>query len=184
MTNDRLSFLLQAPELVEGAVRAALRDVLDVRRFHNCSIDVRGFSNRALCELERAIAENSVQLDAVAYHELAAATVRAATCFASSRLARRLSCIPARRFIPALPTIDAIVNDACGNPHAVRLETFTTDEKRLAGACTVLRALRARDNALRAPSVHFFSLRDGIFRSFGIAQQARRQKVADAGRAA
>jgi hypothetical protein len=165
MTDDRLAFLLRAPALVETVVRRALRRALRTARLRGEAPDVRAFANLALSELHRALANRPAPHDPLARHELDAATVRAATAFASSTLARRLFALPAERFAEAPPEVDAAVRDARGGLHFVRLETFASDDARLRAVPLVVRAASGA-LAADAPSLHFFSLRDGRRRSY------------------
>jgi len=81
--DDRLSFILRTPGVVEGVVREALRRALCARRHRGEPPDVRSFSNLALRVLERRTRDAGGSLDAVGRHELEAATLRAAAAFRS-----------------------------------------------------------------------------------------------------
>lgn len=163
MMDERLAFIRQAPELVERAVRAGVRETVAAKCLHDRTLAVRDIANIALGELDRIIACEPMRLDAVGRHELTDATVRAATRFATSPLARRLQRIPAARFIVAPHDADIALVDRYGNAHVVRIEAFDGDVERVAW----MRAHVTRNVALRAPSLHFFSLRDGTLHSFG-----------------
>jgi hypothetical protein len=163
--DDRLSFILRTPGVVEGVVREALRRALCARRHRGEPPDVRSFSNLALRVLERRTRDAGGPLDAVGRHELEAATLRAAAAFAASSLARRLFRIPVQRIAPGPPGADLAVRDVRGRLHLVRLETFRTPDERLAALDAAAKAvppplLRER------PAIHFFSLLDGTFRSY------------------
>ena len=177
MMDERLAFIRQAPEFVERAVRAAVRETIAGIRVHDRTLAVRDIANVALGELDRILSCEPMRLDAVGRHELTDATVRAATRFATSPLARRLQRIPVARFIATPLDADIALVDRDGNAHVVRIEAFVGDVERVAWT----RAHITRNVALRAPSVHFFSLRDGTLHSFGappIAQRGRAPSAA------
>jgi hypothetical protein len=174
MMDDRLAFIRQAPELVERAVRAGVRETIAAKRLHDRTLAVRDIANIALGELDSMIACEPMRLDAVGRHELTDATVRAATRFATSPLARRLQRIPVARFIAAPHDADITLVDRHGYTHVVRIEAFEGDVERVAW----MRAHVAGTSALRAPSVHFFSLRDGTLHSFGAPPVARTRRDA------
>lgn len=174
--DDRLSFLLRTPALVEGVVREALRRALAARRSRDEPPDVRDFSNLALLVLERRVgaSDRSARTDEdagagpadpVGRHELEAATLRAAAAFATSSLARRLFRIPRGRISAGPRGADLAVRDARGRLHLVRLETFRTPEERLV-ALDVMTKTAPRQPLGERPAIHFFSLLDGTFRSY------------------
>jgi hypothetical protein len=172
--DDRLSFILRTPSVVESVVREALREALAARRLRDDPPDVRTFCNLALLALERRTRGTSARTDRtsetartdpVGRHELEAATLRAAACFASSSLARRLFRIPPERLAPGPRGADLTVRDARGRRHLVRLETFRTPDERLAALDAAAKS--AASHPLREPpAIHFFSLLDGTFRSY------------------
>jgi hypothetical protein len=161
--DDRLSFILRTPALVESVVREALRRALAARRLRDEPPDVRGFSNLALLVLERHTGASGS--DPVGRHELEAATLRAAAAFASSNLGRRLFRMPRGRIAPGPPGADVAVRDPRGRLHLVRLETFRTPQERLAALNAVATAAPGQPLGER-PAIHFFSLLDGTFRSY------------------
>jgi hypothetical protein len=167
--DDRLSFLLRTPGLVERVVRETLRRALTARRLHAEPPDVRSFANLALQTLERLTRDSATVPDPVGRHELEAATLRAATSFAASPLARRLFRIPRQRIAPGPQGTDVAVRDARGRLHLVRLEIFRSAEERLAAVDALA---KHRPRPLQdAPAIHFFSLLDGTFRSYpGVAK--------------
>lgn len=174
--SDRLAFIRQAPELVERVVRSAAREAIEAKRLSDRALDVRDIANLALGELERALAAANVRLDAVERHELAGSTLRAATAFASSRLARRLRTVPVARFRAAPAGADAALADRDGNVHIIRVEAFAGDAQRVACAREIEATLVAAGSAtLRPPAVHFLSLRDGKLRSFAAPRLAGRR---------
>jgi len=168
--DDRLSFLLRTPALVERVVREALRRALAARRLRDEPPDVRSFSNLALLVLERRTG-TSAGTDPVGRHELEAATLRAAAAFAGSSLARRLFRIPRERLTPGPAGADVTVRDARGRLHLVRLETFRTPDERLAALDAAVKAAPGTSLGER-PAVHFFSLLDGTFRSYPSSAKA------------
>ncbi len=177
--DDRLSFLLRTPGLVEGVVREALRRALAARRLRDEPADVRSFANLALLVLERRSVGDPAGVDPVGRHELEAATLRAAACFAGSKLGRRLFRIPLARLGPGPRGADLTVRDARGRAHLVRLETFRTAEERLAAADALLRAVELRPLGSELPALHFFSLLDGRLRSYpGAAAAAKPRRAA------
>jgi hypothetical protein len=167
--DDRLSFMLRTPALVESVVRESLRRALAARRVRDEPPDVRSFSNLALLVLERRAGASAA--DPVGRHELEAATLRAAARFAASGLARRLFRIPRARVAPGPPGTDVAVRDARGRLHLVRLETFRTPDERLA-ALDVAAKAAPRQPLDEPPAIHFFSLLDGTFRSYPSAAKA------------
>jgi hypothetical protein len=169
--DDRLTFILRTPSVVERAVREALRRALAARRLRDDPPDVRAFSNLALLALERRTRESPGRTDPVGRHELEAATLRAAACFAASGLARRLFRIPPQRLAPGPRGADLAVRDAHGGVHLVRLETFRTAQERLAALDAVAKVAAAQPLRER-PALHFFSLLDGTFRSYPSAAAA------------
>jgi len=165
--DDRLSFLLRTPALVESVVRETLRRALAARRSRDEPPAVRDFSNLALLVLERrtGAAARTGDTDPVGRHELEAATLRAAAAFAASSLARRLFRIPRGRISAGTSGADLAVRDARGRLHLVRLETFRTPEERLV-AVDVMAKTAPRQPLGERPAIHFFSLLDGTFRSY------------------
>ncbi len=163
---DRLAFIRQVPGLVERIVRVAAREAIDAKRVHDRTLAVRDIANVALAELDRTFPAAHARLDGVGRYELAEATVRAATAFAQSRLARRLMRVPVARFRPAPAGADVALVDRTGAPHVVRIEAFASDAERVACTRTIAAACAREASVLRAPAVHFFSLRDGKLRSF------------------
>jgi hypothetical protein len=164
--DDRLSFLLRTPALVESVMRETLRRALATRRRRDEPPDVRGFSNLALLVLERRM--RGADADPVGRHELQAATLRAAACFAASSLARRLFRIPLQRIARGPEGADLSVRDARGGVHLVRLEIFRNAQERLAAVDALAKAWPGEPLRKR-PAVHFFSLLDGSFRSYPVA---------------
>jgi len=168
--DDRLSFILRTPALVESVVREALRRALAARRLADEPPDVRAFSNLALLVLERRTGAPG-QTDPVGRHELEAATLRAAARFAASGLARRLFRIPRGRISKGPPGADVTVRDARGRVHVVRLETFRTPDERLAALDVMVKGAPWQPLGER-PAIHFFSLLDGTFRSYPSSMKA------------
>jgi hypothetical protein len=171
--DDRLSFILRTPALVESVVRETLRRALAARPLRDEPLDVRSFSNLALLVLKRraGLSDSYPRTDPVGRHELEAATLRAAAQFAASGLARRLFRIPRGRISPGPPGADVAVRDARGRLHLVRLETFRTPDERLAALDLATKAAPRQPLGDR-PAVHFFSLLDGTFRSYPSATKS------------
>ncbi|GAC1491473.1 MAG: hypothetical protein NVS1B2_02960 [Vulcanimicrobiaceae bacterium] len=165
MTGDRLAFVREAPGFVERVVRVAARGCVDAR-CHDRSLDLRDVANVALGELDRALASERVRLDRVGRHELAEATMAAATTFARSPLARRLARVPSARFRPTPRGADAALVDRFGRLHLIRIEAFAGDAERVACARTIVADRPTDRTTLHVPTVHLFSLRDGKLRSF------------------
>jgi hypothetical protein len=164
--DDRLSFILRTPPLVEAVVREALRRTLAARRLRDDMPDVRAFSNLALVCLEARMRSSREPVDPVGRHELEAATVRAAAAFGASKLARRLFRIPAARLAPGPTGTDFAVRDRQGRRHLVRLEVFRTSDERIAAQSEIGKAAATGPVGAEAPAIHFFSLLDGNFRSY------------------
>ncbi len=163
---DRLAFIRQAPELVEEIVRATAREALETKRVYDRVLDIRDVANVALGQLERSRCVAVVGLDGVGRHELAEATVRAATAFARSPLARRLLRVPVARFRPTPQGADVALVDRNGDLHVVRIEAFRDDAARVGCVRDIVAASGHDRRALRVPAVHLYSLRDGKLRSF------------------
>jgi len=174
--NDRLEVIRRTPALVEQIVRAAARETLAVRVAHDRAPDVRDIANVALGMLDRALARETLSLDAVGRLELASATMRASTSFAQSQLARRLLRVPVGRFRPTPHAGDVALVDRYGAPHVVRIEAFAGDAQRV--ACARAIAVATATSSLRAPSIHFFSLRDGRLRTFAVPAQRTAHRAA------
>jgi hypothetical protein len=172
VNDDRLSFILRSPELVERAVRAAFSAVFAARGLRAGSLEPHAFGNVALEALDAALAAERRTLDAVGRHEIQGATLRAAARFGGSKLARRLFALPAERFGKAPPHADALVYDQRKRVHAVRIEAFADQAARLGAARSIAAALPAEAQLLAPPVIHFFSLRDGRLRSFRICERA------------
>ncbi len=172
MNDDRLAFILRSPELVERAVRAALSALFATRALHAGSLEPHAFGNVALEALDAALAAERRTLDAVGRHEIQGATLRAAARFAGSKLARRLFALPAERFGTPPPHADALVYDARGRVHVVRIEACADQAARLGAARRISAALPADAQRLADPMIHLFSLRDGRLRSFRISERA------------
>jgi hypothetical protein len=165
MNEQRLAFLFRSPQIVEAAVRAALADALAVRRMRLGDIDARSFGNRALELLGAEIQKRGRHTDALGLHQLEVETVRAAARFFSSKLGRRLLTIESDRLEAPRSDFDASVRDAHGRLHVVRIEATSNNEERV----QLGRHLAERTSslqALHAPRIHLFSLRDARLRSF------------------
>ncbi len=169
VNDDRLSFILRSPELVERAVRAALARVQAARGLRDEAIDLHAFGNVALEALDGVLFEEGRSLDAIARHEVQGATLRAAARFGRSPLARRLFALPAARFGSPPPRADALVYDERKRAHAVRIEAYAGQAARLEEARRIAAALPAVVPSLEEPAIHMFSLRDGRLRSFRFA---------------
>jgi hypothetical protein len=167
--DDRLTFILRTPALVESVVRDALRRSLAARSLRNDAVDVRTFSNLALECLDVRLRDRAAEHDAVGRHELEAATLRAAAAFAASKLARRLFALPRARLGPGPRGADVAVRDARGSLHLVRLETFRSADERLTALDRLAKFRAARSPGTEPPAIHFFSLLDGGFRSYPAA---------------
>jgi len=163
MPDDSLLYLARAPAFVERAVRGAFAEMVTARQLGGATCDVRSFAQLALlCARAIVTADRS---DVLALHEREAAVVRAATSFAASALGRRMRAIPIGRLVAAPVGVDAAVHDRHRALHYVRLETFPGAQARIEA---VARAFRAMDRAALPThaSLHFFSLRDGLLRSY------------------
>jgi len=174
MNEQRLAFLFRSPRLVEAAVRAALADALAVRRMRLGEIDARSFGNRALEMLGTEIRKNGRHTDALGLHQLEVETVRAAARLFSSKLGRRLLTIESDRLEAPGADFDASVRDPRGRLHVVRIEAASNNEERV----NLGRRLAERTSspqALHAPRIHLFSLRDGRLRSFTFAARSSRK---------
>jgi hypothetical protein len=172
VNDDRLSFILRSPEIVERSVRAAFSIALAARGLRGGSLEPHAFGNVALEALDAALAAERRALDAVGRHEIQGATLRAAAAFARSRLARRLFALPAERFGKAPPHADALVYDERKRLHVVRIEALADQAARLGAARRIAAAATAGVRPLADPMIHLFSLRDGRLRSFRIPGRA------------
>ncbi|GAC1310289.1 MAG: hypothetical protein NVSMB19_24450 [Vulcanimicrobiaceae bacterium] len=178
MTDDSLLHLLRAPAFVESTVRAALAETIAVRRESGGEPDVRAFTMLAL---RRAADTRVAGGDALTQHEFEAAVVRAAAFFAASPLGRRLRSMPVERIVRAPRGVDAAVVDRGRGLHYIRLETYIGTQARLDAVTRAVAAMDRRPLGARA-SLHFFSLRDGEFRSYPAAPARGRSSTV--GRAA
>jgi hypothetical protein len=169
VNDDRLSFILRSPELVERAVRSAFATLLAARGLRAAALEPHAFGNVALAALDTALADERCFLDAVGRHEIQGATLRAAARFGRSALARRLFALPADRFRSAPPDADALVRDERGREYSVRIEALADQAARLEVARKIAATLPAGAQRLRAPAILLYSLRDGRLRSFRIA---------------
>lgn len=169
VNDDRLSFILRSPELVERAVRSACTTLLAARGLCAASLEPHAFGNVSLAALDAALVAERCVLDAVGRHEIQGATLRAAARFGRSQLACRLFALPADRFGTAPPDADALVRDERGRAHCVRIEALADQAARLDAARKIAAALPAGAQRLPEPAILLYSLRDGRLRSFRIA---------------
>jgi hypothetical protein len=172
VNDDRLSFILRSPRLVERAVRTAFAASLAVRGVRGASLEPHAFGNLALEALDAELAAERSPLDAVGRHEIQGAALRAAARIGRSALALRLFSLPAARFGRAPAHADALVYDERRRAHVVRIEAFADQAARLAAARRIAAALPREVSPLREPAIHLYSLRDGKLRSFRISGSA------------